>query len=87
MEHYDGQVVSYTNWAKGEPNRDDEDYVHKYKSNGQYYGVYDKGYKMCDHYYTMDKSEIERGVSGKNGSWQYEGISYYAIPESAVVKK
>lgn len=31
-----GENVSYTNWAPGEPNRDDEDYVHMYTSTGEW---------------------------------------------------
>lgn len=34
---YDNGVnVSYTNWAPGEPNREDEDYVHMYKTTGEW---------------------------------------------------
>ena len=35
-KYYNGENVTYTNWAKGEPNREDEDYVHLYNTTGEW---------------------------------------------------
>ena len=79
---YDNGVnVSYTNWAKGEPNREDEDYVHMYKTTGEWNNTVNVPRGDEDSFYRL--SNMGMAIEWE-GEYAFNGHVYKIVDDADV---